>query len=90
MSTDILKDWPAASVFEAQLARMGIHIVAGGELDSMLKRYSAARTALAHERLVAASKAMGYAVAAVAEEMAPREAARVARETYEELRKVIG
>ena len=87
---DILKDWPAASVFEAQLARMGVLVVSGGELDSMLKRYSAARTALARERLAAAAKTMGYAVAAAAEEMTPREAARVARETYEELRKVLG
>jgi hypothetical protein len=90
MSTDILKDWPASWVFEAQLARMGVLVVAGGELDSLLKRYSAARAALTHARLAAASNTIGYAVAAVAEEMTPREAARVARETYEDLRKVLG
>jgi hypothetical protein len=67
---------------------MGVHVIAGGEVDTMLKRYSDARAALARERLAGTIKATGVALAAVAEEMTPREAARVARETYDELRKI--
>jgi hypothetical protein len=90
MSTDVLKEWPSAAHFEQKLANMGMLVTAGGEVDKMLKRYSAARAALAHERLVSMSKAMGFALAAVAEEMTPREAARVARETHEALTQIIG
>jgi hypothetical protein len=90
MSTDLLKEWPSAAVFEQKLANMGMLIIAGSEMDKMLKRYSAARAALARERIAATIKATGYALAAVAEEMTPREAARVARETYGELQALLG
>jgi hypothetical protein len=89
MGTDILKDWPTASAFEARLAQMGIKVIAGGELDSMLRQYSEARAALARERLVDSAKATGFALATVAADL-PREAARLAREAYEKLTAVLG
>lgn len=87
--SDILKDWPTASAFEAQLARMGVRVIAGGEVDNLLRQYSEARAALARERLVDSAKATGFALANVAAEL-PREAGRLAREAYEALRALIG
>jgi hypothetical protein len=89
MSTDILTTWPSASAFEAQLANMGVKVLAGGEIDKMLKRYSEARAALARERIAATIKSTGFALAAVAEELPPREAARIARETYDQLSQLV-
>jgi hypothetical protein len=89
MGTDILTEWPSAAAFESQFANMGVKVMAGGEVDMMLKRYSEARATLARERIAATIKATGFALAAVAEEMPPREAARVARETYDQLAQLV-
>jgi hypothetical protein len=65
MSRDILTEWPSASFFEHRLATMGLVVIEGSETDTMLKRYSAARAELAHERIAASIKSTGYALAAL-------------------------